>query len=44
MQIIKHDINIDFVGKRKLAMIISGVVILLPELRHRFCRWNPGSG
>lgn len=29
MQIIKHDINIDFVGKRKLAMIISGVVILL---------------
>jgi preprotein translocase subunit SecF len=29
MQIIKHDINIDFVGKRKLAMIISGVVILI---------------
>lgn len=29
MQIIKHDISIDFVGKRKLAMIISGVVILL---------------
>lgn len=29
MQIIKHDINIDFVGKRKLAMIISGIVILL---------------
>ena len=29
MQIIKHDININFVGKRKLAMIISGVVILL---------------
>jgi len=29
MQIIKHDINIDFVGKRKMAMIISGVVILL---------------
>lgn len=29
MQIIKHDINIDFVGKRKLALIISGVVILL---------------
>lgn len=29
MQIIKHDINIDFVGKRKLALILSGVVILL---------------
>jgi preprotein translocase subunit SecF len=29
MQIIKHDINIDFVGRRKLALIISGVVILL---------------
>lgn len=29
MQIIKHDINIDFIGKRKLAMILSGVVILL---------------
>jgi preprotein translocase subunit SecF len=29
MQIIKNDINIDFVGKRKLAMIISGVVILI---------------
>jgi preprotein translocase subunit SecF len=29
MQIIKHDININFVGKRKLAMVISGVVILL---------------
>jgi preprotein translocase subunit SecF len=29
MQIIKHDINIDFVGKRKLAMILSGVLILI---------------
>ena len=29
MQFIKHDINIDFVGKRKLAMIFSAVVILL---------------
>ncbi len=29
MQIIKHDTNIDFVGRRKLALIISGVVILL---------------
>jgi len=29
MQIIKHDINIDFVGKRKLALILSGVVILI---------------
>ena len=29
MQIIKHDINLDFVGKRKLALILSGVVILL---------------
>jgi preprotein translocase subunit SecF len=29
MQIIKNDINIDFVGKRKLALILSGVVILL---------------
>ncbi len=29
MQIIKHDINIDFIGKRKLALILSGVVILL---------------
>ena len=29
MQIIKHDINIDFVGKRKLAMIFSGVLILI---------------
>ncbi len=29
MQIIKHDINIDFVGRRKLAMILSGVAILI---------------
>ena len=29
MQIIKHDINIDFVGKRKLAMLISGFLILV---------------
>ncbi|MDH3453793.1 MAG: protein translocase subunit SecF [Desulfuromonadales bacterium] len=29
MQIIKHDINIDFVGKRKIALILSGIVILL---------------
>ena len=29
MQIIKHDINIDFVGKRKLALIVSAVVILI---------------
>lgn len=29
MQIIKNDINVDFVGKRKLAMIISGIVILI---------------
>ncbi len=29
MQIIKHDINIDFTSKRKLALILSGVVILL---------------
>jgi preprotein translocase subunit SecF len=29
MQIIKHDINIDFVGKRKIALILSAVVILL---------------
>lgn len=29
MQIIKHDINIDFTARRKLAMIISGVVILV---------------
>lgn len=29
MQIIKHDINIDFVGKRKIALIVSGIVILL---------------
>jgi len=29
MQIIKSDINIDFVGKRKLALIVSGVLILI---------------
>lgn len=29
MQIIKHDINIDFVGKRKIALIFSGILILL---------------
>ena len=29
MQIIKPDINIDFVGKRKLALILSGVLILI---------------
>ena len=29
MQIIKNDINIDFVGKRKLAMIFSAIVILI---------------
>jgi len=29
MQIIKHDINIDFTGKRKLALLLSAVVILL---------------
>lgn len=29
MQIIKHDTNIDFIGKRKLAMILSGVLILI---------------
>ncbi len=29
MQIIKHDINIDFVGKRKLALIVSAVVIFI---------------
>ncbi len=29
MQIIKHDINIDFVGKRKIALILSAVVILI---------------
>ncbi len=29
MQIIKHDINIDFVGRRKLALIVSAVVILI---------------
>ena len=29
MQIIKHDINVDFVGKRKLALIVSAVVIFI---------------
>jgi preprotein translocase subunit SecF len=29
MQIIKHDINIDFVGKRKIALIVSAVMILV---------------
>lgn len=29
MQIIKHDINIDFIGKRKLALIFSGLMILV---------------
>ena len=29
MQIIKHDINIDFVGKRKLALVVSAVMILI---------------
>ena len=29
MQIIKQDINIDFVGKRKLALIVSAVVIFI---------------
>ncbi len=29
MQIIKNDINIDFVGRRKLALILSGIVILI---------------
>jgi preprotein translocase subunit SecF len=29
MQIIKHHINIDFTGKRQLALILSAVVILL---------------
>jgi len=29
MQIIKHDINIDFTGKRKFALLLSAVVILL---------------
>ena len=29
MQIIKHDINVDFIGKRKLAMVLSGVLILI---------------
>jgi len=29
MQIIKHDINIDFIGKRKLALIVSAVMILI---------------
>lgn len=29
MQIIKPDIDIDFIGKRKLALILSGVLILI---------------
>ena len=29
MQIIKHDINIDFTSKRKLALILSAVIILV---------------
>jgi preprotein translocase subunit SecF len=29
MQIIKHDINIDFVGRRKLALVLSGIMILI---------------
>jgi len=29
MQIIKHDININFVGKRKLALIVSAVMIFI---------------
>ncbi len=29
MQLIKNDINIDFVGKRKIAIIISALVILI---------------
>ena len=29
MQIIKHDININFVGKRKLALVVSAVMILI---------------
>jgi len=29
MQIIKHDININFVGKRKIALIVSAVMILV---------------
>jgi len=29
MQIIKHDINVDFTGKRKLALILSAVIILI---------------
>jgi len=29
MQIVKPDININFVGKRQLAMILSGIVILI---------------
>ncbi len=29
MQIIKHDININFTGKRKIALILSAVVILI---------------
>ena len=33
MQIIKHDINIDFTGKRKLALILSGVTSLKRKSR-----------
>jgi preprotein translocase subunit SecF len=29
MQIIKSDINIDFVGRRKLALVLSGIAILI---------------
>ncbi|MEJ2471010.1 MAG: protein translocase subunit SecF [Desulfuromonadales bacterium] len=29
MQIIKHDINLDFVGKRKLAVMVSVILILV---------------
>ena len=29
MQIIKHDTNINFTGKRKFALFLSGIVILL---------------
>ena len=29
MQLIKPDTNIDFVGKRKLALIISAILILI---------------
>ena len=36
MQIIKHDINIDFIGKRKLALIASAVVILIGLARNNF--------